>query len=331
MKLLTTRPFSLINTKMYYPEIDNEITFPQISPEKTIGDFIESKLNDRILKKYPEWDFPRVEPKINLTALRRDLHDVEGRLAKKREEVKLSKVQLDDEWKNLEEEGLKLRKTFCEFDKMIKENAAKTERATAKTKNLIIRRANIDHSIELHENDRAKLLKVVAETNSDEFTCAQDVFNKFATLDEARNDVTGRLMHNINVLEDTKDQMQQLINQNTTLIGLNNQIATLNNRFQEAKTKCEKWDGIVHNAQISLRDRLLDIVSVRKVCRSIYLDICKRRTVEPRIKENDLEGQLWYIKKYLPLLRKTIDIAEKMAASDGSTQVVKPRSRKHHK
>ncbi|KAB0791675.1 hypothetical protein PPYR_03475 [Photinus pyralis] len=331
---------------MYYTELENELTFPQISPEKTIGDFLESKLNERVLKKYPEWDFPRVEPKIALAALQRDLDDSEQRLTEKREEAKSSKAQLDNEWKSLEEEGLKLRKTFCDFDKMIKENAEKTARATSKTKRLIISKANTDNAIKQTENDHNKLLKVkdemeqqirdhqiyesylevVSETNKGEFPTAQDVFNKFAILDEARNVVTKRLEHNIRALEETKDRMeQQLIDQSTVLIGLNNRVAALNDRFRAANAKCEKWEGVVRTAQVSLRDRLLDILSTRRVCWNLYLNMCRRRKTEPRIRKSDLEAQLWYIKRHLRLLGTTIRIADKMAADAEAVEKTKSR------
>lgn len=62
---------------------------------------------------------PRIDPKVNLVAVSRDLYQAELRLSEKKIEASGRRKYLADEWKKLELEQEKFKKTFYDFDRVL--------------------------------------------------------------------------------------------------------------------------------------------------------------------------------------------------------------------
>lgn len=296
---------------------------------------------------------PRIDPKVNLVAVSRDLYQAELRLSEKKIEASGRRKYLADEWKKLELEQEKFKKTFYDFDRMIEENAIKTRRAMTKKKEQVLFRAKTEDEINRLEVGYAHLAKVkeqmevqvkehgiyenylwtVVKSKPDEFRNPHDVFNKFGTLDEARTALAEQLNASVIQTENVKDKLErQIIEQNTTLTGLNNKVAALQIRYRIAKEHSQKWDDIVHGIQEQLRNKYEELLSVKRICWSIYNNMCKHRRVQASLAHNDFEQQLLYIKKFLVTLKNTINYAQNTLETGVNSVVVeKPKSPLVHK
>lgn len=85
-------------------------------------------------RKYPEWDKPRICPATELIQVRRELTGVKEILKKKQAEREINRKHMDEQWKEARKQELLLRQSFVKFNKLIKENVEKRERAEQKIK-----------------------------------------------------------------------------------------------------------------------------------------------------------------------------------------------------
>lgn len=67
---------------------------------------------------YPNWDSLYSEPERNLMRIRRELYNKENELNNKRQEYLKVRVDLDTEWKTLQEKEEALKKSFMQFHKV---------------------------------------------------------------------------------------------------------------------------------------------------------------------------------------------------------------------
>lgn len=94
-------------------------------------------------------------------------------------------------------------------------------------------------------------------------------------------------------------------------MGLNNQVAELQGRYETAMSKALEWETTVTKIKTIAVDKVTEIHSVRVSCWSIYLQMCKRKQIEAELDQEDIEKQLMFIKKTLNELRHIIKIAKK--------------------
>lgn len=86
------------------------------------------------IRKYPEWDKGRVCPSTEALMARQELIQVEDVLKEKFAEQQIKRKDMDEQWKELRSQELLLRESFVKFDKLVKENIEKRERAEQKIK-----------------------------------------------------------------------------------------------------------------------------------------------------------------------------------------------------
>ena len=103
-------------------------------PQEAATEYILSKQEDRNIKKYPEWDKPRVFPASELVRARYELGEVEEKLHAKWDEQERKRKVMDDQWKEMRHQELILRESFIRFNKFVRENQEKRERAELKIK-----------------------------------------------------------------------------------------------------------------------------------------------------------------------------------------------------
>ena len=83
-------------------------------------------------RKYPEWDVARVSPAAELVKSRRELCLVETELEAKKRERDSKRNTMDQQWTELRHKEDLLRQSFIKFNKFVKENKEKRERANIK-------------------------------------------------------------------------------------------------------------------------------------------------------------------------------------------------------
>ena len=85
-------------------------------------------------RKYPEWEIPRSSPVAELMRARRELALAEKELQEKCMEQKIQRKNMDQLWEELRSNEQSLRQSFIKFNKLVKENHEKRERAENKIK-----------------------------------------------------------------------------------------------------------------------------------------------------------------------------------------------------
>ncbi len=65
-----------------------------------------------ILEKYPEWDKARVCPATEVIRIRQELAEINEILKEKREEQKIRRKYMDEQWEEAREQQLQLRQSL---------------------------------------------------------------------------------------------------------------------------------------------------------------------------------------------------------------------------
>lgn len=75
-----------------------------------------------MLRKFPEWDVPRLTPTVKLVEERRNLDEAEQKLAEKKKEAQKRRKDIDAQWQDLDEKEKLLKQNFIKFNKVSKAN-----------------------------------------------------------------------------------------------------------------------------------------------------------------------------------------------------------------
>lgn len=86
------------------------------------------------IRKYPEWDKARVCPATEVIRIRQELAEINEILKEKREEQKIRRKYMDEQWEEAREQQLQLRQSLIKFNTLVRQNIEKCERAEQKIK-----------------------------------------------------------------------------------------------------------------------------------------------------------------------------------------------------
>lgn len=92
------------------------------------------KILCNLYRKYPEWEISRSSPVAELMRARRELAQAENELQEKFIDQKTKRMNMDQQWSELRSNEQSLRQSFIKFNKLVKENCEKRERAENKIK-----------------------------------------------------------------------------------------------------------------------------------------------------------------------------------------------------
>lgn len=113
-----------------------------------------------------------------------------------------------------------------------------------------------------------------------------------------------------------------------SVMGLNNQVANLFGRYENAKARCLHWETLVGQIKNHTILKLAEIHQVRKTCWDVYLQMCRRKKADPGIKEWDVEHQLLFIKSTLMELARIVRLTKRRTNKEiNSSRAESPASR----
>lgn len=113
--------------------------------------------------------------------------------------------------------------------------------------------------------------------------------------------------------------MHLLEEKTNVLMGLNNKLAEMQNRYEKAKGKAAYWDVIVNKVKSKSTKQMLQIDLVQASAWNLYLQMCKRKEVEPEIEQANIEEQLLFIKRTLVEFMRIMRIAQKKVHRDAGS------------
>ncbi|XP_011880119.1 PREDICTED: coiled-coil domain-containing protein 42 homolog isoform X1 [Vollenhovia emeryi] len=300
--------------------------------QRAVAEYFISKQEERqTIKKYPEWDRARVCPATEVIRARRELAEVEEILKEKRAEQKIKRKCVDEQWEDAREEQLQLRQSLVKFNTLVKENVEKRERAEQKIKEEHERQEKCKLEIEELEqklrcmrDTRDKMQRNVGEyrkyqnyldrvvNETGEFQSINEIFNRYETLVEARQALSDHQDRNLQMLEDKGTEIHHLTEVKTqVLMGLNNKLAQLQARYDQAKAQALKWETIVSKIKETAAAKNLELTQVKACCWNIYQQICKRKEIPVKVASEDVEQQLIHIKRTILELKRIIKTVKK--------------------
>ncbi|XP_018326626.1 coiled-coil domain-containing protein 42 [Agrilus planipennis] len=313
--------------------------FPNIPPEKAVGDILTIKRQQKDIKKFTDWDIPRPDPACELVAAKRELYHAEKELEEKRSQVKKLRETMDSKWKDLTEQEQSLRENFIKFNKFIKENYEKKIRAERKmteeqalqrlrSENIVSLQKQIDELKEVKNNMEEEikkhaiyeqfLRKVVLE--SAVFKTDNDIIIRYESLLEAKEELALKQEQELDILENARNEMMKIVDdKKQQILGMTNQLTHLQSRYEIARLKTVEWEVVIARIKNRCLDKNKKIHQIREACWNIYLNMCSRKEIEPEFKKDDIENQLMFIKRTLSELKKIVNIAKKRATKEMNT------------
>jgi len=100
------------------------------------------------------------------------------------------------------------------------------------------------------------------------------------------------------------------------LMGLNNKLAQLQERYDRAKVEALKWETIVSKIKETAAAKNLELTQVKACCWNIYQQICKRKEIPVKVSSEDIEQQLVHIKRTIIELKRIIKTVKKKAREE---------------
>ncbi|KOC64934.1 Coiled-coil domain-containing protein 42 like protein [Habropoda laboriosa] len=301
--------------------------------QKGVTEYFLSKQEDCNIKKYPEWDKPRVYPALEVVRARCELTKAEEILRAKWVEQEKRRKLMDEQWNNMKRQELVFRESFIKFNRFVRENQEKRDRAEVKIKEECERQRQRQEEIEdttaklNRMNDVREMMKryvgeykkyqnylekVVAETG--EFNSISEIFNRYETLIEARTILSEHQDKNLELLEERGTEIHHMTEaKSQRLMALNNKLAKLQARRDKAEAQARKWETIVSEIKVTTAEKNLEHTQVKTCCWNLYQHICKRKGIPATVSKDDVEQQLDHIKRTVLELKRIIKVAKKLA------------------
>ncbi|XP_045770984.1 coiled-coil domain-containing protein 42 homolog isoform X2 [Maniola jurtina] len=262
---------------------------------------------------------------------RRDLMEADEKLALKREEESANRALMDSKWQDLRNKEMLLKESFISFNKFIRENQEKRDRAqrkmeadtevlerkTRETEAMRQRVAEMKEVKQLMEKQvrdytiyEDYLMSVVL--NYPEFKQPLDVLNRYEALAAAKATLAERQERDLEMLENARQEIAALTEEKKLFImGLNNTLANLRWRYDKVRNRVIKWELALNRLKETAAKRHVELCHVRAAIWSLYVKICKQKGLAVEVKTSDFEQQLVVIMRALLELKRIYRIAQR--------------------
>ncbi|XP_013145911.1 PREDICTED: coiled-coil domain-containing protein 42 homolog [Papilio polytes] len=308
------------------------IAIPHGPPVESTAEYFKSKMETaNMTRKYPVWDVARPTPQVLMEQARRDLMEADEKLVLKREEEKENRVVMDAKWLELREKEMLLKESFISFNKFIRENQEKRDRAERKMEadgQVLLRKAReteamrcrvaemeevkrlMEHQVQDYTIYEDYLMSVVR--NYPEFKQPLDVLNRYEALAAAKNTLAERQERDLGMLENARQKIAALTEEKKLFImGLNNTLADLRWRYDKVRNRVIEWELALNRLKEAAAARHVELCHVRAAVRSLYLKICAQKRMPADAPPHDFEQQLVLVMRALLELRNIYRIAHR--------------------
>lgn len=167
---------------------------------------------------------------MELALAKRELHTTEVNLKNKRAEAIIKRKEMDEQWKDLAEKEQLLKESFIKFNKFVRENYEKRERAEKKildeialqkrrTKEIQELEDNMNYMQEIKSEMEQKLkeykiyenyLSSVVKNSANEFKTTNNLLIRYEALMEAKKDLANKQERDLCALESARSDMVKI-------------------------------------------------------------------------------------------------------------------------
>ncbi|ERL95078.1 hypothetical protein D910_12348 [Dendroctonus ponderosae] len=313
----------------------DKMDFPKKPNYEYTAEYFASKATDhnRDLAHCNNGD--NIERNVEITnyLTTRKLVKTTKRLENKRRDYDDKRKKVQEQWEDLKTKESALRENFIRFNQFVKENQEKKERASLKIteQNQLKeerqrRMEELQQKCEEIESTKAKMdinigqyriyelfLSQVVE-NEASMQSINDLLKRYEALIGARKELNDIQQRDMMKLEKAKSNLMKLIEEkNFVIMGLNNQIANLQARFENANIKALESEELVTQIKNHAVKQLGEIDSVKSSIWNVYVHMATSKKHPIKIKKEDVEEQMMYINRTLTELSKVNKLIKKKA------------------
>ncbi|XP_039959966.1 kinetochore protein Nuf2-like [Bactrocera tryoni] len=318
-----------------------------LSPEKAVGDYIESKQQDVYFVKPPNWD--SAGDSIELLYIRNEREHA-AMLRLQDEMLENSKRQAASNAsriRKLYKIHAHLRKRFIEVNNFIKDCEDKRRVADKKISEETALHAELAENIEKFKRAISELaefrevLKATVDDLEPYETVIQEVVEKSEIFDSVKDcmdrcdalmlaqvEISRLEQEKFMEIEEMRKRMVKVTNEAAlTVLGLKNDLAELERSYNKARSECLHWERILANAKDCVatnelnKDRALDGI------RDIYRMLRRRQGRDPLFQRHEVEKELDFIKDEIELLKEVVKECNKTRAGTKRGYVEKVEDR----
>lgn len=255
-----------------------------------LEDYFQSAFRSKFLVKMPERDEKHVSPATRLLEKRRETAEVEHALSAQKEEFSMKMEGLAQRRQELESKEQDLKMSLMKFDRFLRDNDSKKNRALKKAKderNMIKQKEQdiVDLQAECRdlEQERDKFKKRLEKYRiyqsylervldlSDEFSELREVMARYDTLIATHNDLLSREQKNQIIMEKEKQKFNRFTEEkNTEILHYNNQLAQLQSRLDKAQSEAVKWESKWTHIQNTAAKKTLLLGQIKIAIHNLY-------------------------------------------------------------
>ncbi|GJQ83460.1 hypothetical protein Trydic_g8586 [Trypoxylus dichotomus] len=303
------------------------LIFPKVKPTDCIQDYLQSKQEvNQTRYNNATWEVSRDCAIVHLLDAKKHLDVRSNLLSQFRTYAVLKREHFSKKWEELatKEESFKLM--FKRFNKFVRENHEKRDRAEKKITDEIElqhkRETDIDIMTDHYrqvsdiKNLMEKMIKehrmyedylqtVVRASQS--YKNLNELLYRYESLIETKNVLSEKQHNSLVALELARANMVKLIEEKTlVLVGLQNQLANLQERYDLAYNKSLQWESNVSKIQDVCNHEYTTATIVRSSIDDIYQALCIRKNIEPTLAVDNYEQKLIFINKTMGEMERVL-------------------------
>eukprot|EP00730_Choanoeca_flexa_P019837 TRINITY_DN9702_c0_g1_i2.p1 TRINITY_DN9702_c0_g1~~TRINITY_DN9702_c0_g1_i2.p1 ORF type:complete len:305 (+),score=69.64 TRINITY_DN9702_c0_g1_i2:282-1196(+) len=282
-----------------------------------LKEFFQATVEDKLLASMPNDALQHATPATQLLEKRQELAEVEKALQTQKEDFKLRMDSLDQRRAELERKEFQLQESLLKFDRFLKENDARRERAD--------RKATVEHQVaderqmqvdELQAQlaslkaNRARNTTILERyskfndymqsvlTVSGDYQEIPEVITRYNTLRATQADLKARDRKNQAKIDEIKTEMaQEKEKHRVHMLDCSNKVATLQAEKESARTDTLYWENQLAQVQGAATKRTLLLGQIKMATSNLHALIQKRS----KVKSTDLDTlqQLDKIRHYI--------------------------------
>ncbi|KAJ3370218.1 hypothetical protein GGF31_004276 [Allomyces arbusculus] len=279
---------------------------------------------------------------------RKELKHVQSLLEKKRAEFSKRMDECREKHEELKAKQKQLRDRVQKFEKFLRENDAKRQRALAKAlserksreqkeqelfslqdqlRQEQAKSERVKHMISMHRPHEQYLQWVISSLPSDYLDVQEphinDVLTRYHTLSETNHDLQETLQQRLDEIEAETNRLNDLIKQkNDRILVYNSQLGALQKRLDKAKAESARVENMVAESVLSGKARMRNLSETKLAINNIYSRLGTR---QGQTVLSDASSQ--FAEKLAAIQDRVLDLAQIAAKAEQFMREDKDRQR----
>ncbi|CAE1323615.1 Coiled-coil domain-containing protein 42 like-2,Coiled-coil domain-containing protein 42 homolog [Acanthosepion pharaonis] len=255
-----------------------------------LDEYFKTTFEDKLLFKMLEREEDQLTPATRLLEKRRELAEVEQALATQKEEFQMKMESLQQRRAELERKELQLKESLEKFDKFLKENDLKKNRA--------IKKANDERDMKKAKDKEIEILQVESENlnkeckqmknkqdaymifnsfmlrilnDTEEFNEIRDIISRYDTLISTYKDLVEAEQRNQDMIEKIKQNtLRETEEKHNEILGYNNLLSNLQSEVEYYESKALFWESKWNHIKNTASKEALKSGQIKMATRNLY-------------------------------------------------------------